>query len=187
MPVPAQKSISMALGVVIRRLPGVTRWAKWSWKPVAVLPGAGAADWTLLREDGEAAEFHAATVPLTLYRGEAEAYKIALSEPAPCVYVVLREASGAWPYAVHLVTASPHEAQLFAESGEEIVEKVAMPAGLAAWVQSFTDAHYVEEQFVKRKRRKHMDAKQQDGIGDPRIAQPTDVYRAPGARKAGPP
>ncbi|MFZ5961959.1 DUF3305 domain-containing protein [Thalassococcus sp. BH17M4-6] len=181
------KSISMPLGVVIRRLPGVTRWAKWSWKPVAVLPGAGPADWTLLRREGDAAEFHAATVPLTLYRGEAEAYMIALSEAVPCVYVILRERTGGnWPYTVHLVTASPHEAQLYAESGEEIVEKVPMPAGLAAWVRDYTALHYVEEPFVKRKRRKHHDPKRQDGIGDPRIAQATGVYRAPtSARKAG--
>ena len=61
--------------------------------------------------------------------------------------------------------------------------KVAMPAGLAAWVQSFTDAHYVEEQFVKRKRRKHMDAKQQDGIGDPRISTEGDVYASPALKR----
>lgn len=181
------KSVSMPVGVVIRRLPGVTRWAKWSWLPVAVMPGAGDGHWKLLREEDGAAEFHAATLPLTLYRGEAEAYMVALSESVPCVYVILRQAeSGDWPYVVHMVTASPHEAQLFAESGEEIVEKVAMPTGLAAWVKAFTDAHYVQEQFIKRKRRKHMDPTPEDGIGDARISQLTDVYRAPGsARKAG--
>jgi hypothetical protein len=113
---------------------------------------------------------------------------VALSDPVPGVYVVLRQTeSGDWPYCVHLVTASPHEAQLYAESGDEIVEKVTMPVGLAGWVKAYTDAHYVEETFVKRKRRKHMDATPEDGIGDPRIAQATDVYRAPGSRRTGQP
>lgn len=182
------KSISMPVGVVIRRLPGVTRWAKWVWTPVAVLPGAAPADWTLLREEGDAVEFHAATVPLTLYRGEAEAYMVALSQPEPSVYVILRQAehSAQWPYRVHLVTASPHEAQLYAESGDEIVERVPMPNGLLAWVGSYTQAHYVEEAFVKRKRRRHVEDRTEDGIGDPRISQASDVYRAPGSiRKAG--
>ncbi|MDU8912436.1 DUF3305 domain-containing protein [Aestuariicoccus sp. MJ-SS9] len=184
-----QKSVTLPVGVVIRRLPGVTRWAKWVWKPVAVLPGAPPARWKLLREDGEAAEFHADTVPLTLYRGEAEAYRTALSEAVPCVYVVLRpeeDPASDWPYHVHLVTASVHEGQMFSESGDEIVEKVPMPDGLLAWVAAWVEAHYVEEPFVKRKRRKHRDARQEDGIGDPRISQPTDVYRAPSrTRKAG--
>ncbi|WP_146587175.1 DUF3305 domain-containing protein [Puniceibacterium confluentis] len=178
----------MPMGVVIRRRPGVTRWAKYVWSPVAVLPGAAPAAWRLLREDGDAADFHAATVPLTLYRGEAEAYMVALSQPEPSVYVVLRQAEhgAAWPYLVHLVTASPHEAQLYAESGDEIVERVAMPPGLLAWVGSYTQAHYVEEPFVKRKRRRHLEERTEDGIGDPRISQASDVYRAPGSiRRAG--
>ena len=43
---------TMPLGIVLRRAPGVTRWAKWSWKATAVLPGAGEADWRELRRDG---------------------------------------------------------------------------------------------------------------------------------------
>ena len=183
-----QKSVTMPLGVVVQRRAGVTRWAKWIWTPVAVLPGAASAHWKLLREQGTAAEFHAATVPLTLYRGEAEAYRVALSQPEPSVYVVMRpNPQGAtWPYFVHLVTASPHEALLFSESGDEIVERVAMPNGLLAWVAAYTEAHYVEEAFVKRKRARHLPGQVEDGVGDARIAQASDVYRAPGAaRKAG--
>lgn len=182
-----RKSISLPVGVVVRRLPGVTRWAKWVWTPVSLLPGAGPANWKVLCTDGDAVEYHAGTVPLTLYRGEAEAYKIGLSEATPCVYVVLRAAErGPHPYIVHMVTASPHEGQMYAESGEELVEKLPMPDGMIGWVAAWADAHYVEDPFVKRKRRKHMDAQDQDGIGDARIRQITDVYRAPGTtRKAG--
>ena len=38
---PDVKEARLAVGIVIRKQPGVTRWARWIWKPVAVLPGAG--------------------------------------------------------------------------------------------------------------------------------------------------
>lgn len=177
-----RKSTTLPVGVVIRRQPGVTRWARHVWKPVAVLPGAPPAKWKLLREDGDTAEFHADTVDLVLYRGEAESYKVLLSEDTPSIYVVLREADeddDRFPYQVQMVTASAHEGQLFQESGDEIVERVPMPEGLIGWIAEWVEAHYVEEPFVKRKRRKHRDERVEEGIGDPRISQVTDVYRAP--------
>ncbi len=176
-----EKTEVMPLGVVIRRVPGVTRWAKWSWKAVAVLPGAGPANWQLLRQEGEAREYHAATVPLELHRADAEAYKQGLTAAPPCVYVVLRDdVSQDPPLEVTLVTASPFEAQDYADSGEELVEKIAMPEGLVAWVQRFTDAHFKEEEFKKRRRDKRTVGDTEDGIGDVRIKQVADVYRAPG-------
>ena len=33
------RTATISLGVVIRKQPGVTRWAKWNWRAVAVLPG----------------------------------------------------------------------------------------------------------------------------------------------------
>lgn len=179
------QSVSIPVGVVIRRLPGVTRWAKYVWKPVAILPGAQPATWQVMREEEDAVEFHAATVMLELYRTDTEAYLTALSEAVPCVYVVLRESETDTPdepLDVLLVTASPFEGQDYADTGEEIVEKVAMPDGLVAWIQAFIDQHHEEEPFIKRKRNKHRVDLVQDGIGDSRISQMTDVYRAPGSR-----
>ena len=116
------KSVTLPLGIVIRRTPGVTVWQKWVWKAVAVLPGANAADWTLLRREGEAEEYHAVTLPLELFRTDAEAYMQGLTASVPSVYVVLRE-GGDRPE-VALVTASPFEAQDYADTGEDQVEKV---------------------------------------------------------------
>ncbi|MCZ0812708.1 MAG: DUF3305 domain-containing protein [Pseudomonadota bacterium] len=177
----------MPLGVVIRRKPGVTRWAKWAWKAVGVLPGAGDADWRELRRDGESVEFHAATPLLELHGAETDAYVHGLAAQVPCVYVVLRRASGAGagraPLDVVLVTASPYEAQDYCDSGEEIVEKVAMPDGLVAWVQDFIDQHHIEEEFKKRRRDRVRTDKVEHSVGDPRVRQLTDVYLAPQARK----
>ncbi len=183
--------VTAPLGVVIRRRPGVTRWARWSWQAVAVMPGAPQADWRLLREDGETREYHAATPQLTLWAAEAEAYVANLAARTPCIYVVMREVPArgdAPPLEVVLVTASPYEAQDYTDSGEELVEKVPMPPGLLAWVRDFALAHHHEEPFVKRRRDRARTDKVEDGKGDPRIRQMADIYRAPASlRRAGAP
>ncbi|WP_245306160.1 DUF3305 domain-containing protein [Roseovarius aestuariivivens] len=171
---------TMPLGVVIRRTPGVTRWAAWAWKAVAVLPGAGPADWRVLREEQDITEYHAATLTLELHGAETEAYLHGLSSRTPSVYVVLRQTtSPECPLDAVLVTASPYEAQDYADNGEDIVEKVPMPEGLAAWVRDFARAYHKEEEFKKRRRDRVDVDRKQDGIGDPRIAQTSDVFRSP--------
>lgn len=175
---------SLALGVVVRRMPGVTRWARWSWKAVAVLPGAADADWAVLRKDGDAVEYHAATVPLTLWASDTEAYRVGLSDTPPPIYVVMRATDDdARPYDVSLVTASPFEAQDYADNGEDLVEKVPMTPGLVALVRDFIEAHHEDEAFVKRRRDRVRTDLVEDGRGDARISQMTDVYRAPAAAK----
>lgn len=174
---------SMPVGLIVRRTPGVTRWAKYAWRAVGVLPGAGPADWAELRREGEAVEYHAATRPLTIWAAETEAYRVALADHPPSIWAVLRptQRTDGIPFDVHVITASPFEAQDYADSGEEMVEKLPMPPGLVAWVQEFTDTHHQEDPFVKRQRNKKRTDGAEDGRGDPRIRQEADVYRAPGS------
>ncbi|MCR9146621.1 MAG: DUF3305 domain-containing protein [Rhodobacteraceae bacterium] len=176
---------TMPIGIVMRRTPGVTRWAAWAWRAVAVLPGAAPADWRVLREDGETIEYHADTLTLELHGAETEAYLHGLSSRTPSIYVVLRnERSGDCPLEAVLVTASPYEAQDYADNGEDIVEKVPMPDGLVAWVRDFALAYHSEEEFKKRRRDRVDVERKEDGIGDPRIRQTRDVFRSPSvARK----
>ena len=174
-----QKSISVPLGIIVQRVPGVTRWAKHVWKAVGVLPGAGEADWKELRRDGDAVEFHAATVPLELYRTDTEAYRSGLSSKMPSVYVVMRETDDDRPLEIVLATVSPYEAQDYADTGEELVEKVPMTEGLVAFVRDYIELHHEDEVFVKRRRDKTRIDLKEDGIGDARIRQVADVYRAP--------
>ncbi|WP_208349314.1 DUF3305 domain-containing protein [Pseudaestuariivita rosea] len=180
----AARHAVLPVGVVLRRAPGVTRWAKWSWKAVGVLPGAKAADWSVLRSDGDITEYHAATLPLTLWASDTEAYLAALSAQVPCIYVVMRPAhDDEKPFEMVLATASPYEAQDYTDGAEDQVEKVSMPEGLVAWVRDFVEAYHEEEQFVKRRRdRKRVDLKE-DGKGDARISQLSDVYRAPTVKR----
>lgn len=173
---------TMPVGVVVRRTPGVTRWAKWAWKVVSVLPGAAQADWKELRREGESVEYHAATLTLELFSSDTEAYLVALASRVPSIVVVLREEhdpEAKAPWRPFVVTASPYEGQDYMDSGDGLIEQVPMPAGMIAWVQRFCDTHHHEEPFIKRQRdRKRVDL-HEDGKGDPRIRQLSDVYRAP--------
>ncbi|PYG30994.1 uncharacterized protein DUF3305 [Pelagimonas varians] len=174
---------AMPLGVVLRKTPGVTRWVPWVWKAVAVLPGAGPAEFREMRREGEAIEYHAATLTLELHGAETEAYLHGLTAKVPSIYVVMREGEGDCPLDMLLVTASPYEAQDYTDSGEELVEKVPMPIGLMAWVRAFVEEFHEDEVFVKRRRDKKRTDMVEDGIGDARIAQTADVYRSPTGRK----
>lgn len=170
----------MPVGIVVRRTPGVTAWAKWAWKAVAVLPGAAPADWKVLRQEGEIVDYHAATCPLHLHGAECESYMAGLAANPPALYVVMRTCDVPQrPFDVVLVTASPFEAQDYTDNGEDIVEKVPMTDGLVGWVRDFTDRFFEQDVFIKRRRDKHRVDRVQDGIGDARIAQASDVYRAP--------
>ncbi|MEP3297997.1 MAG: DUF3305 domain-containing protein [Pseudoruegeria sp.] len=170
----------MPVGIVLRRRAGVTRWSAWSWKAVDVLPGAGDADWRVLRQEEDVIDFHAATPVVELHGAETEAYLHGLAAKVPAIYVVLRESENAeHPLEVLLATVSPYEAQDYADSGEELIEKIAMPAAIIAWVQDFVEAHHRDEVFKKRKRDKKDIGLVEDGVGDVRISQMTDVYRSP--------
>ncbi len=170
---------SMPLGIVVRKTPGVTRWAAWSWRVVAVLPGAADRSWVELRREGDAVEYHAATVPLDLYASDTEAYLTGLSARVPSIGVVLRhDTADALPQVV-LATASPYETQDFEDIGDDLVELVPMPEGLIAWISAYVAEHHEHEDFIKRKRDKTRVDLTEDGKGDARIRQAADVYRAP--------
>ena len=172
----------LPVGAVVRRTPGVTRWAREIWKPVAVLPGAPEAFWKVMVSDGDVVDYHAGTVTMELYRADVEAYLVSLNMTVPSVWVVLdrdesRQSPSGW--FVSAITASAYEAQDALDSGESIVEPVPIPESMAAWIKEFVDLHYVEETFVKRQRKNAKVDLVEDGKGDPRIRQSADVFRAP--------
>lgn len=184
----SSRSVSMPVGVVVRKTPGVTKWAKWNWQAVAVLPGAAQADWLEMRREGDAIEYHAGTRTLELYRTDTDAYLSGLSCEVPMLYVVMRNAGTndeLGDVDLLLVTASPYEAQDYMDSGEEMVEPIPMPVPMIAWIADFIETHHEEEAFIKRKRDKKRTDLIEDGIGDHRIRQTTDVYRAPTRKTRG--
>jgi hypothetical protein len=173
---------SIPVGVIVRRAPGVTRWARVVWRAVGLIPFAGPGQWQVLRREGKTVDYHAGTATLTLWRSDTEAYLTALNGRPPSVFAVLRP--GSERPSLLTVTASAYEAQDYADNGEDVVERLRMPPGLEAWVRDFVARHHVDEPFVKR-RRTGQRTERRDGVGDPRIRQATDVYRAPGGSSGG--
>ncbi|AUH33440.1 DUF3305 domain-containing protein [Paracoccus tegillarcae] len=172
----------MPVGIVVRRSPGVTRWAKWAWRIVAIIPGAGPADWRELRRDGEVVDYHAATLTLEIYSSDTEGYLATLAGQQPGVTVVMHPETAPdaqMPWRVSHVTASAYDGQDYGDSGEAMLEIVAMPPAMIGWLQNFVDAHHVDEPFIKRRRDRLRIDRNEDGKGDARIRQMADVYRAP--------
>jgi len=170
------------VGAVVRRTPGVTRWARDIWQPVAVIPGAPDAFWKELVRDGDVVDYHAGTVTMELFRADVEGYLVSLNMITPSIWVILdrdetRQSLSGW--FVSTITASAFEAQAALDSDESIVEAVPIPESLAAWIKEFIDMHYIEEPFKKRRRKELNVHKVEDAKGDPRIRQENDVYRAP--------
>lgn len=173
---------TMPVGLIIRKQPGVTRWVKWIWQPVGLIPGAGDAKWRELRRDGETVEYHAATLNLTIFSSDTDAYRATLNSRNPSLYVVMREGEDAatgCPWTPKLITANAYEGQGYNESGESLVELVPMPVPMIAWLRDFVEQHHVEEEFIKRRRDKKRIDLVEDGKGDIRIRQTSDVFRAP--------
>lgn len=149
--------ITMPLGVVVERREIDNPWEDYDWRTVAVIPGAPPVDeWRTLREGEGWIHYHVATLPLELFRRETEGYKQNLSNEMPVVYVVLRQGEEAEESEIEaaLVTVCPFEAQDYLDAGDDLVDGVAMPDSVAAWMTEFVDYHHVHEPFKKRKRRK---------------------------------
>lgn len=146
---------TMALGVVLERRPIDHPWAEWSWRAVAVIPGAAPIDAPreLVRDDAHT-RFHVATLTLGLHRKETEGYRVNLSQAKPSVFVGLRPGDHDAPRPF-VVTVCPYEAEDYEVGGDEWVDAVPMPAEVAALVGHFVARHHVEEPFVKRKRKPH--------------------------------
>lgn len=149
--------MTIPLGLIIEKRKSTHPWGDFIWKPVEVIPGAGAIDdWVTLETHEDWARFHIATLPLTLHRRETEALKMNIENDAPHLYVVLRENEGSndRPLKAHLVTASPYDAQDYLDTSEEIIEKVPMPAAIFEWIKAFVNEHHRQEEFKKRRRDK---------------------------------
>ncbi len=163
---------SLPLGVVLERRRMDNPWEEFEWRPVAVIPGAPARDpageWLVLGQGEGWIRYHSGTLPLELFRRETEGYKVNLTHDPPRLFVVLRggeDADCGHDVVPFLVTAWPYEAQDYLDSGEEIVEPVAMPAEVIAFVQAYIERHHVDEPFHKRKRKRH--GPEEVGFGRP--------------------
>jgi hypothetical protein len=162
-PTMKQNDENLMVGVVVEKRDSNHPWIDHTWRAVAVIPGAPPLDprgvWKVLESGQGYVRYHAGSLPVSLFRKETEAYRVNLTQEPPRVFVVMRKVSeeGEAAQEVYpiLATASPYEAQDYLDSGEEIVEGVAMPDALIAFVSQFVGEHHVDEPFYKRKRKRH--------------------------------
>ena len=145
----------MNVGVIIERRETDNKWLDHTWEVLSVLPGAADINqWSEIRCGEDWIQYHAATLPLELFRKETEGYKFNLSLDQPLIFVVLRDSEDDDEFEVvpFLATVCPYEAQDYMDSSEETVHSVPMPDPVAAWLAEFVESHHVDEPFKKRKR-----------------------------------
>ncbi len=144
---------SIELGVLVERRPATSPWAEHIWAATELLldpPTAPA--WTVLRQEGARTVFFAGLAELRLFRTETANLKHNMDSPSPSIWVVLRPVDAAPQMALQCVTADPGEAHLYADSGNDLVEAIPMPAPLAEAIGGFIAAHHREEIHHKRRR-----------------------------------
>lgn len=112
------------VGVVVERRRAKSQWAHFVWRPVAVLAGVPEAEpWTVLNAQVDHTTYYAGAADVALYRSDCSNYHINLSAASPQLWVILRGTGAEPPYKVAAVTADPGEAEAFADSGVDLVNR----------------------------------------------------------------
>ena len=164
-------TIRVPVSVLVERRPGATPWADWAWRAVEVLEDApDLPPWTVLREAEGRTLFLAGRAEVALYPTDTPNYRDNLAVESPRIWVVLRPVEAAPGYALHAVTVDAGEAHLYADTGADLLEALAMPPRLRQVVEAFVAQHHVERSFHKRKRDR---------------ADPEALGKRPGGRRAG--
>ena len=173
MPIPE----TMKVGVVIERRETDNQWIDHTWQVVSLIPGAAEVDQTTEIGSGQGwVQFHAATLPLELFRKETEGYKYNLSLDQPSVFVVLRDDDddGSNEVIPFMATVCPYEAQDYMDSSEETVQSIPMPDTVLSWLAEFVETNHVDEPFKKRKRKAFDPRKEGFDKPPPRVSKKWD-------------
>ena len=146
-------TVRIEVGVVVERRPGVTPWADHAWQPREVLEDfPDVAPWTVLREEAGRTLFLAGAAEVALHPTDTVNYIHNLEQEVPLIWVLLRATAAAPGYALQAVTVDAGEAQLYAESGNDLLEALPMPPGLRLLLERFVAEHHKVREFHKRKR-----------------------------------
>jgi hypothetical protein len=141
------------VGIIAERQPVDSPWADHRWRVTEVLPGPAQVEpWTVLADAAEGRRYFAGNAELLLFPLETESLKANIEGPAPAVYVFLRQAAAAPGMVLLGATVDAGEAGAHVDTGSDVVEAVAMPDGIAAWVAAFVAENHVERQSFKRRR-----------------------------------
>jgi hypothetical protein len=148
-----QERPSVQVAVVMQREAQPNRWEAWRFRVVDVVQHETefGIEPRVLRDDGKRQQTLYPGFTLELFKDEAEGYHLNLTSGSPVWFVMWRidedDPSRAWPESLSL---SYNEAGRWLDA-QERVENVPLPDELIAWLQAYTDLHYVPEP-KKRKR-----------------------------------
>lgn len=106
----------------------------------------------MLREEAGRTLFLAGRAEVALHPTDTDNYIHNLEQDPPRVWVLLRPVATAPGYALQAVTVDAGEAQLYAESGTDLLEALPMPPRLRLLVERFVAEHHKQREFHKRKR-----------------------------------
>ena len=168
----------LTIGLVVERRLLTGAWGGHAWTPVAILPPTpDVAPWTLLGGSADRMRYFAGCVDIHLYSTDTANYRDNLEAAEPKLWVVLRPDGAEPPAGVLLVTADPAEGEASTEAGANVVETIAMPAGVAGVIAAFIAAHHVERPVLKRRRarpdaRGHLEAEPRPAELDVRWRRP---------------
>ncbi len=143
----------IAVGVVVERRKSTSSWVDFLWQPVGVLPGQpDAAPWTVLSTNSDRTTYYAGAAEIALYRTETAQYRDNLASGVPSLWVALRPTGSDPAFEILAVTADPAEGESFTQTGDDLVEAVAMPVAVRDVLEAFVAEHHVERPFGKRLR-----------------------------------
>ena len=146
-------TLRLPVAVLAERRPGTTPWAEWAWRAVEVLEAAPELPpWTVLREAEGRTLFLAGHAEVVLHPTDTTNYRENLMADPPRIWVVLRPVEAPPGLALHCVTVDAGEAELYADSGADLLESLSLPPGLRAVTEAFVARHHVERSFHKRRR-----------------------------------
>ena len=174
-PAPATDT-ALQLAVVMQRDRLTSRWQRWRWSLLDVMPGEGreaAADasprclvWTALQS-----QWLYPDCEVWLHRDEAEGYHLNLTSPRPSWFVWWTPAADtdcddprsdpAGLPAIQAVTLSYDEAARWMDAGET-VEIAPLPAAVANWLAEFATLHYRPEPHRRRRPQSFLAPEQRD-------------------------
>jgi hypothetical protein len=155
----------MTIGLVLERRELGGEWGGVAWRPITIFAEApDVAPWTALGGTKAGQRFYAGAFPVTLYSTDTANYRDNLSSGSPKLWVVMRREDAEPPVTVLLITADPAEGEGNTEAGDNIVETIDMPAGIAGAVVAFIEANHVERPIIKRRRdNRPFDVRWRDG------------------------
>ena len=167
---------ALRVAVLMQRDRLVSRWQRWRWSLLDVMPDAGseaAADgpprclvWTAPQS-----QWLYPGCEVRLYRDEAQGYHLNLTSPQPSWFVWWTPAADvdcddprtdpAGLPAVQAVTLSYDEAGRWMDAGET-VEIAPLPAAVANWLAEYATLHYRPEPRRRRRPQSFLDPEQRD-------------------------